>query len=150
MSPLLETETLRARGGNYAQLLHQAQLVHLNPILHHLAVRDAPDVNVLHLNLLPRGRNALKITFVSAREVTARNNLVVFGKLFLKGNAHVREGGAEHTNDHLEALESLCWRGKIVVHITGSNQFIKDARLILVDALFENTTDEGFVFLRGH
>src|ERR1700752_5119151 len=79
------------RRGNDTQLLHHAQLIQSDPVFYQLAILGAPDVNVLHVDLLPRGRNTLKVAFVGASEVAAGYDFIAFRKRFFHCRVHVGE-----------------------------------------------------------
>src|ERR687889_1473875 len=85
--------------GEGAKLSHQAEQVHLEPVLGHLAVHHAVDLDAREGHLLAGRRDALELATVGASEGYTRRDHVPLGEDVLhrepKVGKRLHEGGGE-------------------------------------------------------
>src|SRR4051812_15281265 len=88
---------------NRPDLLQQREHVELDPVLDGPAVRETPEVHVLHAQPLPRRGDALELTLMRAGYMTTARDGVAFQDRLLQNHLHVRKRGEKHSHDLLES-----------------------------------------------
>src|SRR5262245_64793573 len=78
-----------------AELLHQAELIHVRPAFHDLAAGDAIDVGSRQTDLPAGGRDTLELAPMRPAGGPASHHHVAFGNLILDGEVKVREPRAQ-------------------------------------------------------
>jgi hypothetical protein len=130
-------------GGGTSQLLHQAEHVHLNPVLASLAILQPPDIAVAAANGATRRRHAHEFAAVGTREVAASRYPVAGHNLILDCDAEIREGGSEYAIDIRKSFDTPHWCWEVVVDILRMDQIGVEIGSPDIHALFEDPPDDA-------
>src|SRR5258708_35410710 len=117
------------------ELLHPAEHINQRPALLHLPMHDAEQAHLLDLEVLARRRDAEECarTLVRSAHGDAGSDLVSLCDAILEREMEIRESAPQQGGDLLEMLATICSSRLVVVDGIGSNEFINDAQISLVE-----------------
>src|SRR5947209_20338365 len=120
---------------NHAELLHPAEHINHRPALLHLPMHDAEQAHLLDLEVLARRRDAEECarTLVRSAHGDASSDLVSLCDGILEREVQIRESAPQQGGDLLEMLAAIRSSRLVVVDGIGSNEFINDAQISLVE-----------------
>jgi hypothetical protein len=131
-----------------AKLPHHAEVVCYRPVLHHLSIGDAHDVNEPNRYLLAGWGDAQKFAPMGTVEGLTRCDFVPFGDHVLDGEIGIWEGFAKHGRDLLDTLtirRHSQWGA--VVYEPGGAKLIYDVDVAPALHFVDEATDEGLVLV---
>src|SRR5262249_13091266 len=132
--------------GKNAQLLQQAQGVHLEPMLDALATRDADDVDDRARRLLAGWGDAHKSTLLCATRGEAGHDLVPLSDHVLNRDVQVRESRQIHADELSGSLDPTWRTGRgRVIDLIGIDELIDGSDMLLVEDLLVEMSQEGLV-----
>src|ERR687890_1172536 len=132
--------------GDGSKLLHQTEQVHLKPVLGHLAVHHAVDLDAGEGHFLAGRWDALELATVGASEGHTRCDCVPLGRDVLYGEPKVRERLYEGGGELPPGLQALQVQGGGGVGDVSYNAGSQDVRFALQVALVERldpSSDDG-------
>ena len=132
---------------NHAELLQQAQGVHVEPMLDALAAREAVDIDCRdHRSLAGRG-DVHKRTLLCSTTGQAGHNLVPFSDDVLNREVQIRESCQVH-GDGLFGTRETAWRtGRgCMIDLIGGDEFVDGNPILLVEHFIVETTQAGLVY----
>src|SRR5713226_7111998 len=133
--------------GNHAELLQQAQCVHVEPMLDTLAAHDAVDVDCRNRRLLAGRGNTHKRTLLCSTRGQAGHDLVPFSDHVLNREVQIRESRQVHGDELFGPLDTRRQTGrKSVIDTLGVNEFLDCSPLLLVEHFLVETADDSLVF----
>src|SRR5690242_14751020 len=89
------------------KLLHQAEHIHLDPVLAPFAILQAPDITIGTVKAAASWWEAHELPSMGASEEAAGGHAVAGHHLILNCHAEIRKGGAEHAVDDHEPFKAL-------------------------------------------
>jgi hypothetical protein len=112
------------------------------PMLHNLSLTQMIHVLGRDRDGLASWRDVLKLARLGAAKGPTKGDGIPFGNHLLNGDLPVRKGRMKAVDKVFE----LCRvRGQIVADIRGTEQFLNDGQLLLIDRLVIEAADGGFV-----
>ena len=131
---------------NRAELLQQAQGVHVEPMLDTLAAREAIDLDCHDRRLLAGRGDAHKRTLLCSTTGQAGHNLVPFSDDVLNREVQIRESCQVH-GEGLFGTRDTAWRTgrSSVIDLIGVDEFVDGSPILLVERFIVETADTGLV-----
>ena len=131
---------------NHAELLHPAEHINHRPALLHLPMHDAEQAHLLDLEVLARRRDAEERarTLVRSAHGDAGSDLVSLCDAILEREMEIRESAPQQGGDLLEVLAAIRSSRLVVVDGVGSNEFINDTQISLVEEFVGETNGDRF------
>ncbi len=132
---------------DYAELLQQAQCVHLEPMLDALAAHDAVDVDRRDRRLLASRGDAHKGAFLRSTHGQTGHHLFPFSDDVLNREVQIRESCQVHGKG-LFGTRETAWRtgrGSMIDLIEG-DEFVDGSPILLVEHFIVEATHAGLVY----
>src|SRR5260370_33628671 len=92
--------------GDTAELLHHAQIVSVDPVICHLPIDQAQNVNLRHREMLAGWGNAQKVSPVGAAQRATHNHLIPIGDYLLNRRMLIAKGALEHSDHSFETFSA--------------------------------------------
>src|SRR5829696_9241693 len=140
-----------SRRGDDPKLLHHAQLVHLDSILHYVPFVQAYYVDARHGHRLAGRCDPSQFALVGTAHGESGRYLVPFGDHLLDGEAAVGEGGAAHHEEVFVALEvhRVGAAGEVEAEV-GGEDLVPDGEVVRAQEFLEEPSDGSLVLLYRH
>ena len=131
---------------NHAELLQQAQGVHVEPMLDTLAAREAIDIDCHDRRLLAGRGDAHKRTLLCSTTGQAGHNLVPFSDNVLNREVQIRESRQLHVESLFDSLETT-WRTRrgSVIDVIEVDEIVDGSPILLVEHFIVETAYAGLV-----
>ncbi len=128
-----------------AELLHPAEHINHRPALLHLPMHDAKQAHLLDLEALARRRDAEECArpLVRSTHGDTGSDLVSLCDSILECEVEIRESAPQQGGDLLKVLAAIRSSRLVVVDGVGSNEFINDAQISLVEEFVGETGGDG-------
>jgi len=137
------------RGEDGAQLLHEAQEVHLDPVLDNESVLHPPDINVRDLHLPASWRDAKEFALVRGSPMPTRRDLIAVCQEILSADPDIRERPEEGPNALFETLAAGYRRRERALEVRG-HELVNGLGIMLIDDFLEEAADDSLVLFGGH